>query len=215
MQNTNDYRSKNMTPSTKARYVNRWTAFHKAFPNVSLKEWCDKQNISSGTFYAWLADPRYNRELREALRTAKNCVKKDAPSVTGIPSEPDTDISAAEKGEQLSLIDYLDIPLDDETKEERDLFQEAKERLKESPKAENKETSSAKKDVPGLSINNKPDSEAGTISPNIPFMTYTCADFRIEIYKTIPVSDVNMVVGYAESLMHRKATRAARDTMFA
>ena len=62
-------------------------------------------------------------------------------------------------------------------------------------KAENKETSSAKKDVPGLSINNKPDSEAGTISPNIPFMTYTCADFRIEIYKTIPVSDVNMVVG--------------------
>ena len=70
------YRSSNMQPSTKARYVNRWQAMHKAFPNITMEEWCTMQDISSSTFAKWLRDPKYNKELRqkskaeaEAMRT--------------------------------------------------------------------------------------------------------------------------------------------------
>ena len=73
------YKSRSMKPCTKAYFVNRWIAFHKAFPAVTMKEWCAQNNLSDGTFYNWVSDPRYNKELRTKGGTPKKIIEVKAP----------------------------------------------------------------------------------------------------------------------------------------
>lgn len=65
------FRSANQTPSNKARWVNRWMAFHRAFPDVSIGEWCGLNNLSHHTFQNWLRDPKLNREKRIKAKIVK------------------------------------------------------------------------------------------------------------------------------------------------
>lgn len=62
------YRSANLKPSAKARWVSKWNEFHKAFPDVTMDDWCSRNGLSVSTFSAWKGDVRYNKELREKMR---------------------------------------------------------------------------------------------------------------------------------------------------
>lgn len=56
-----------LRPTDKARWVNKWNEFHKAFPNITMKDWCESKGLNASTFWAWGKDPKYNKELREEL----------------------------------------------------------------------------------------------------------------------------------------------------
>ena len=195
------YRSAKLPPAVKARYVNLWYSFHAAFPNVPLRDWCIKQNLSYGTFNNWIREPRYNKELRKA--------KEQEISLSDILNK---EAEAAEEPEQLSLLDYLDMPLPDETEDERKACQDARACLSEEPKeAEPKKDD---KEVPFPSDETEED-DPDKVTFTGPFITFTCPDYRIEISKVIPISDVNRILGFASSMMHRKAVKAANETVTA
>lgn len=54
-------------PTDKARWVNKWNEFHKAFPNITMRDWCESKGLNPATFWAWEKDVRYNKELRKEL----------------------------------------------------------------------------------------------------------------------------------------------------
>ena len=183
MQEKKTYKSKNMKPATKAYYVNKWIAFSKAFKNVSLEDWCARQNLSTGTFYGWLKDPKYNKELR---------VKKEITQEASEPIEKPKKTKEAVKHEepiQLSLLDSIE---------------------PEKMEVEKKEEPMPK---PELTIGEDPsadtDTDIGNITFTGPYITFTCPDYRIEISRVIPVQDVNRVLGFASAMMHRKESRKA------
>ena len=85
------YRSGNLTPSARARWVNTWLDFHKDCPELSRDEWCRYNRLAPTTFASWVKDPRYNRELRKKEKKAlqsdpvvqeesKEPLAKDRPS---------------------------------------------------------------------------------------------------------------------------------------
>lgn len=192
------YRTAKMKPSTKALYVNKWHAFHEAFPQITLREWCIKHEFSEGTFSGWLSDPRYNRNLRK-------------PSKPETESTEEQETATAEKGEQLSFMDYLDVPLADETESEKEACRIAKEYLSGDSQKTTKESES----IPPFSVETEPDKEPENLSFAGPFITFTCPDYRIEISKVIPIQDVNRILGFTSSMMHRKAIKQAQKTALA
>ena len=186
--NEKKYRSAKMIPSVKARFVNRWIEFHEAFPKVTMQDWCTRQNISYNTFSGWLYDPRYNKNLR------KKPEKKE--------SKDDS---------QLSFIEALDSPLPDETEAEKEACRVAKEVLKDSKPEEPPKEEEKAPEIPPFEVKSEPDSEPEKVTFQGPYVSFTCADYRLEIAKVIPIQDVNRLLGFASSMMHRKATRAASE----
>ena len=186
--NEKKYRSAKMIPSVKARFVNRWIEFHEAFPKVTMQDWCTKQNLSYGTFSGWINDPRYNRNLRK---------------------KPDKKAESSESRDdsQLSFIDALDTPLPDETEAEKEALKIAKDVLQKHE--EHREEKAP--EIPPFEVKSEPDSEPEKVTFQGPYVSFTCADYRIEIAKVIPIQDVNRLLGFASSMMHRKATRAANE----
>ena len=179
-----NYKSRNMRASTKAYYVNKWFDFKEAYQNVSMQEWCTMNNLSYGTFFDWLKNPRYNKRLRNTPE------KKE--------SKDDS---------QLSFIDALDTPLPDETEAEKEASKVAKDILQNHEK-HNEEKAP---EIPPFEVKSEPDSEPEKVTFQGPYVSFTCADYRIEIAKVIPIQDVNRLLGFASSMMHRKATRSANE----
>ena len=171
------YRSAKMNPSTKARYVNKWQALHEAFPDVAMDDWCAVQNISTGTFYAWLKDPKLNKRLRMKMKAEK------AAQNAKLAEEKKQEVKEAPtENDEPGLFDEIDEILDrnDERFQNFEEQQEAPEisvetHVEESPKEEEKEVE---------------------VKPSDRFLIFTCPDFRLEVSSVLPATEVNRIIGY-------------------
>ena len=173
------FRSANQTPSNKARWVNRWMAFHRAFPDVSIGEWCGLNNLSHHTFQNWLRDPKLNREKRIKAKIVK---------------EPEAE--KLEEEEDLSLLDFLEMPLEDETEAEKQACREAKEILQ-------------KVEEPSITAFAE-DTDEGKVTYRGAFVTFTCADYRIEISKENTMDADEMTLQTVKEAMKDIATEGTR-----
>ena len=170
------YRSAKMNPSTKARYVNKWQALHEAFPDVAMDDWCAVQNISTGTFYAWLKDPKLNKRLRMKMKA-----EKAAQNAKLAEEKKQEAKEAPTENNEPRLFDEIDEILDrnDERFQNFEEQQEAPEisvetHVEESPKEE----------------------EEVKVKPSDRFLIFTCPDFRLEVSSVLPATEVNRIIGY-------------------
>ena len=179
------YRSAKLTPANKARWVNRWMAFHRAFPDVSIGEWCGLNNLSAGTFQNWLRDPKCNKEIRikHGLSETLGHGKKKKAAKAG--NEPE-DLFSQIASEEEAIASSVPEP-EPEKKTET---------VKNEPAAE----------IPPYAEEH----ESGEVVWQGPFVTFTCADFRVEVTKQIPIQDINRIIGYASAMMYRMPTRESK-----
>lgn len=168
------YRSSKAIPQTKAYYVNKWKNFHEAFPNVPLEEWAKMNNLAPTTFHGWLSDPRYNKELREKVKELQRLGEEQLKK------------AKAEAEEECCKNETLP---EAETEREENI----------APAIEEEETPKLKVEVETTTPQGNGFETTGTDN----YVKFVCADFRIEISKSMPAQDINRMIGYALSQASR------------